>query len=235
MRGLKAVLFDKDGTIVDFDRTWGPAAGVVIQTLAGDDPAAVARLQEVSQFLPAEQRFLPTSPIVAGSAAHYGPLWAQALGREATQDFFSLVDRLFAENGMRHLTPIGQPRDVFARLHGSGLDLAIVTNDAEANARQQVEVLGLLPYLKAVHGYDSGFGSKPDPGMVLALAEAFGHAPDAMAVVGDSPHDLEAARAAGARFILVRSGPASVDALCGAADLVVDSVDDLPALLMPSA
>lgn len=232
MRGLKAVLFDKDGTIVDFDRTWGPAAGVVIETLAAGDPAALSRLQAVSQFIPEEARFLPTSPIVAGSAAHYGPLWAETLGREATQGFFSLVDRLFAETGLRHLTPIGRPKDVFARLHGGGLDLAIVTNDAEANARQQMDALGLSPYLRAVHGYDSGFGSKPGPGMVLALAEAFGHPPDAMAVVGDSAHDLAAARGAGARFILVRSGPAPVEDLLPDADLVVDTVDDLPALLM---
>ena len=168
---------------------------------------------------------------MAGSAAHYGPLWAETLGRAATQDFFSLVDRLFAEEGLRHLTPIGQPKEVFTHLSAGGLDLAIVTNDAEANARQQAEVLGLLPYLKAVHGYDSGFGSKPAPGMVLALAQMLGHAPDAMAVVGDSPHDLEAARGAGARFILVRSGPAPVDHLASEADLVVDSVDDLPRLL----
>lgn len=235
MLGLKAVLFDKDGTIVDFDRTWGPAAGFVIRTLAQGDTAACARLEAVSHFLPDEERFLPSSPLVAGSSAHYGPLWAETLGREADQDFFSLVDQLFAKAGLENLTAIGRPKDVFARLHGRGLDLAIVTNDAEANARQQAEALGLLPYLRAVHGYDSGFGSKPGPGMVTALAQMLGHAPDAMAVVGDSAHDLSAARGAGARFILVRSGPAPVADLYDAADLVVDSVDDLPALLAPDA
>lgn len=231
MQDLKALLFDKDGTLVDFDRTWGPAAGSVIRTLAGGDDAAMARLQAVSHFLPAEQRFLPTSPLVAGSSAHYGPLWAQTLGRDASADFLGLVDRLFAEAGLRHLTAIGRPRTVLENLHRQGIDLAIVTNDAEANARQQAAALGLTPFLSLVHGYDSGFGSKPSPGMVLAAAEALGHAPGAMAVVGDSAHDLAAARGAGARFILVRSGPAPVDHLYRDADAVVDSIDDLPALL----
>lgn len=228
MRDLTAVLFDKDGTLVHFDRTWGPAAGAVIRTLAAGDAHAAARLEEVSHYLADEERFLPTSPLVSGSSAHYGPLWAHALGRPATPEFFSLIDRLFAEEGLRYLTPIGRPKLALERLKAAGLDLGIVTNDAEANARQQAEALGFAGLLTAVHGYDSGFGSKPSAGMVTAFAERFGHRPAAMAVVGDSAHDFAAARSAGARFILVRSGPMPVDDLVADADLVVDSIDALP-------
>lgn len=229
--GLKALLFDKDGTLVHFDRTWGPAAGAVMRTLAGENAAALRRLEAVSHYLPGEERFLHTSPLVAGSSAHYGPLWAQALGQEASPDFLARLDALFSAEGLRHLTPIGRAAETLERLRGSGLFLAIVTNDAEANARLQAEALGFLPLLDAVHGYDSGFGSKPGPGMVRAVGERFGFAGPEMAVIGDSAHDLAAARSADARFILVRTGPAPVDDMVPLADLVVDSIDDLPGLL----
>ncbi|MFS8037078.1 HAD family hydrolase [Xanthobacter sp. AM11] len=235
MRDLTAVLFDKDGTLVHFDRTWGPAAGAVIRSLSGGDGAAAARLEAVSHYLADAERFLPTSPLVSGSSAHYGPLWAQALGRTATADFLALIDRLFAEEGLRHLTPIGRPKAVLEQLKAGGLDLGMVTNDAEANARQQAQALGIDGLLSAVHGYDTGFGSKPGPGMVRAFMERFGHRPGAVAVVGDSAHDLAAARGAGARFILVRTGPMPLADLLCEADLVVDSVDDLPAQLLPRA
>lgn len=235
MHDLTAVLFDKDGTLVHFDRTWGPAAGAVIRTLAAGDARAAARLEEVSHYLADEERFLPTSPLVSGSSAHYGPLWAHALGQPATPDFLSLIDRLFAEEGMRSLTPIGRPKATLERLKAGGLDLGIVTNDAEKSARQQAEALGFAQLLTAVHGYDSGFGSKPSPGMVLAFAERYGHRPGSIAVVGDSAHDFAAARSAGARFILVRTGPMPVADLIAEADLVVDSVDDLPEALLASA
>ncbi len=235
MRGLKALLFDKDGTFVHFDRTWGPSAGFVLRTLAQGDAAALKRLEDVSEYLPEEERFLPSSPLVAGSSAHYGPLWAQTLGRPADAEFLGLIDRLFREAGMRHLTPIGQPAQVLARLHEAGLRLAVVTNDAEANARQQADALGLTPYLDAVHGYDSGYGSKPGPGMISAVAARFSLPPATMAVVGDSAHDLAAAHSAGAKFILVRTGPAPVEHLYYEADLVVDSIDDLPARLLETA
>ncbi|MGU3494114.1 HAD family hydrolase [Xanthobacteraceae bacterium A53D] len=235
MTGLKALLFDKDGTLVHFDRTWGPAAGAVMRALAGDDARMLRRLEEISEYLPDEQRFLPSSPLVAGSSAHYGPQWADCLGRAADQDFFSQIDRLFSDEGLKALTPLGRPRDVLAHFHGQGMKLGIVTNDAERNSRLQADALGLTPLLELIHGYDSGFGSKPAPGMITAAADTLGLQPDEMAVIGDSVHDLTAAHAAGARFILVRTGPAPVEHLYDVADLVVDSIDDLPARLAASA
>lgn len=232
MRGLKALLFDKDGTLVHFDRTWGPSAGHVMRVLADGNADALARLETVSHYLPDEERFLPSSPLVAGSSAHYGPLWAQALGVPAETALFDRIDDLFREAGLRHLTPIGRPAEVLGKLQASGLRLGIVTNDAEENARTQADALGLLDLLDVVHGYDSGFGSKPDPGMVSAATQALKIFPGEVAVVGDSAHDLSAARGAGARFILVRSGPAPVEDLLPHSDLVVDSIDDLPSLLL---
>lgn len=231
LTGLKALLFDKDGTLVHFDRTWGPAAGAVMRTLAGEDTEALGRLEAISHYLPEEERFLPSSPLVAGSSAHYGPLWAQALGEEPTDAFLARLDALFSAEGLRSLTPLGRVRETLRGLHDRGLFLSIVTNDAEANARLQAEALGLLPLLGAIHGYDSGYGSKPGPGMIRAMGERFGFSGDEMAVVGDSAHDLTAARSAGARFILVRTGPAPVDEMVPLADLVLDSVDDLPGAL----
>ena len=78
---LRAILFDKDGTLIDFDATWGPAAYEVMRALACGDEAAFADLVRVSEYVLEERRFLPTSPLVAGSSASYGPLWAQALKR----------------------------------------------------------------------------------------------------------------------------------------------------------
>ncbi len=228
---IEALLFDKDGTLVDFDRTWGPAAGAVMGILAAGDGERLARLHAVSAYLPAEQRFEPWSPLVAGSSLHYGPLWAQVLGVPASPAFLTRIDMLFADEGQRFLTPIGRPDKALARLARGGLALGMVTNDAEANARRQADALGLSQWLDSIAGYDSGYGSKPDPGMVLAGAAQGGHVPGRVAVVGDTAHDLDAARAAGAQFILVRSGPAPVEHLASAADLVIDSVDDLPDVL----
>lgn len=232
VNALRALLFDKDGTLVDFDRTWGPAAREVIRRLAHDDADAIGRLHDVSHFIAAQDRFLVSSPLLAGSSAEYGPLWGEVLGRAPDVAFLTEIDRLFAEEGRRFITPIGRPRDTFTRLKAAGFVLGIASNDAEANTRMQAEVLGLSGLVAGIYGYDSGHGGKPAPGMIEAFCRDTALAPHQVALIGDTRHDLDAAKAAGARAILVRSGPAAVDPFAGEADLVVDDVATLADLLL---
>jgi phosphoglycolate phosphatase len=231
---LRAILFDKDGTLIDFDATWGPAAYEVMRELAGGDEQAFADLVRVSEYVLEERRFLPTSPLVAGSSASYGPLWAQALKRRPSADFYRHMDELFGYWGLRSLAPIGRPAELAGALAERGFRLGIATNDAESSGRAQAEALGLMAHLDFIAGYDSGFGGKPHPGMVLAFAAHCAVQPHEVALIGDSLHDLEAARAAGALSIAVLTGPLGPAAraeLEPHADHVLPSIDDLPALL----
>ncbi|MCC5977683.1 MAG: HAD family hydrolase [Salinarimonas sp.] len=229
-----AILFDKDGTLIDFDATWGPAAFAVMANLADGDGAALEELMRVSEYVLAERRFLPSSPLVAGSSAHYGPLWAQALGRGCDADFLALMDRLFLEAGLVHLAPIGDPQALCRDLERRGYLLGIATNDSQASAQAQARALGIDAQMRFVAGYDSGHGSKPEPGMITAFVAAHAMAPARVALVGDSLHDLHAARAAGICAIAVLSGPRGEAArveVAPFADYVIPSIVGLPALL----
>jgi phosphoglycolate phosphatase len=231
---LDAILFDKDGTLIDFDATWGPAAYEVMRILSGGDAAVFATLVRISEYVEPERRFRPTSPLIAGSSATYGPLWAEALGRPAGPELYREMDELFGTHSLKSLAPIAEPQAVLGALRRMGLVLGIATNDSEAAARSQAEALGLMPYLAFLAGYDSGFGPKPGPGMVRGFAEAFGLRPEAIAVVGDTAHDMHCARAAGAVAIAVLTGPfreAARDALEPHADHIIGSIAELPDLV----
>jgi phosphoglycolate phosphatase len=232
--GLEGILFDKDGTLIDFDATWGPTAYEVMCALSRGDARKLCALMQVSHYVEAERRLLPSSPLVAGSSATYGPLWAEALGRRPGLELYREMDELFSLFALRRLAPIAEPATVAALLKHRGLHLGIATNDAEASAKAQADALGLSPYLAYVAGYDSGYGGKPGPGMVLGFAEKCGIGLDRVAVVGDSLHDLYAARAAGAMAIAVLSGPLREGArseLAPHADHVIGSIVELPSLV----
>ncbi|MBX9932882.1 MAG: HAD family hydrolase [Methylobacterium sp.] len=234
MSVLRGLLFDKDGTLIDFDRTWGPAAYAVMQVLAEGDRPKLERLMAVSHYIEEERRFLPSSPLIAGSSAAYGPLWAAALGRLPGRAFFSEMDTLFRLEGLRALRPIGDPARIAEELAGMGYDLGIATNDAEASAKAQAEALGIGRFFRFVAGYDSGFGAKPNPGMITAFARSLGVEAARVAMIGDSAYDLIAARSAGAVAIAVLSGPlgdAARSELAPLADHVADSIAELPSLL----
>src|SRR5947199_9639054 len=76
---IRAILFDKDGTLVDFQRTWGPATHVVLTSLSEGDSATFERLCAVSLYDAAERRLLPGSPVVIETTYGYGKLWAEVL------------------------------------------------------------------------------------------------------------------------------------------------------------
>jgi phosphoglycolate phosphatase len=226
---IAAVLFDKDGTLIDFDGTWGPAFLATIRALARGEDALVRAQAEALHFSLEDQRFRPTSPIIAGSSAHYGRLWGDAIGRTDYAALRAEIDSLCAIESLKTLAPIGRPLEALAALSAQGLRLGVATNDSEASARRHVEALGLLQ-IEFIAGYDSGHGGKPEPGMVLAFARHLGVAPGAVAMVGDSVHDLHAARAAGALAVAVLTGPAVREELEPHADHVVADIGALPAL-----
>ncbi len=228
---LAGVLFDKDGTLFDLDLTWGRAGHAVMVELARGDPAAVARLADAMHYDVAARRFAPSSPLIAGAPDTYAHLWAEALGRAGDPAVLGELDRAFAAATLHWLAPIGDPAAVLLALRARGLALGVATNDGEGSARRQLAALELDGLMDFVAGYDTGHGAKPAPGMVLAFARSLGVEPARIAMVGDSPLDLRAARSAGALAVAVLTGPARRDELEPLADHVLDSIVDLPALV----
>ena len=228
---LTGILFDKDGTFVDFEKTWGTATYEVIRILSAGDAAATDRIVDAMHYHVPSRRFRATSPLIAGAPDSYVHLWADALGRANDATMLADLNRCFASETLRALAPLGSPAAVMTALHTRGLKLGLATNDTEASGRAQVVALGLDGLFDFYAGYDSGHGAKPDAGMVLAFARAIGAAPDRIAMVGDSAHDMNAARAAGALAVAVLTGPASRDDLEPLADHVLAGIEDLPMLV----
>ncbi len=227
---IRAILFDKDGTLVDIQSTLGPATCDVLRRLSGSD-AMFARLAALTGVDTAARRLMPGCPVISEATSVYGRTWAQALGRAYTGEFEREIDRLFLDATLAHLHPIGDPLAVLSELRQAGYRLGIMTNDADANTHAQLRRLGLAELVEFVAGYDSGFGQKPDAAPVLAFAARAGVTPGEIAVVGDSPHDLIAARAAGALAVGVLSGPNGADALAPHADVLLPSIMKLAAWL----
>jgi phosphoglycolate phosphatase len=232
---IRAILFDKDGTLVDFQRTWGPATHEVLSRLCDGDRSAFERVAAVSLYDAAARKLLPGSPVVIETTYGYGKLWAEALGRPLTAEFVAEIDRMYFQATLDSLTAMGDVKALLGGLAARGLRLGLMTNDADANTRAQLERLGIAGLLEFVAAYDSGFGAKPAPDPVLAFAKFAGVAPAEIAVVGDTVHDLAAARAAGALAVGVLSGPTDGKLLAPLADVLLPSIAELDAWLRRNA
>jgi phosphoglycolate phosphatase len=228
---LAGILFDKDGTLIHFNQTWNPAVLAVMRRQTAGDPLKLGRLADALDYDLEIEGFRPGALFVAGTWADYGPVWAEALGVANDQQFEDETNRLLVEECAISLAPVGDPADVAQTLVARGVQLGIATNDCEIAARQQAAALGLMPHLAFIAGYDSGFGAKPEPGMIEGFARHIGADAAHVALVGDSVHDMDAARRAGALAIGVLTGPLGREELALHADHVIHSIADLPALI----
>lgn len=229
MTSITAVLFDKDGTLLDFQATWGPATAEVLAELSGNDGTVFADLAASCGFDLKTSRLLPGSPIIGGYTGDFAPAWASRLAAPHDRAFASHVDALFRRASLKYLTAYADVPAALDRFAHAGIPVGVATNDAEATARAHLGKLAILPRFAFVAGYDSGYGPKPGGGMVEAFARRVGVATGSVALVGDSPHDIIAARAVGAVPIGIARTQAAAEAL---SYLDVTSVADLRDLLL---
>lgn len=228
---IRAILFDKDGTLFDFEATFAPATADVVKSLSAGDPDAAGEMARLAGFDLARQRFLPSSVVVAGTAADLAQLWSGVLGQTGITPLAARIDGLYEQFTRHHLTLFPFADGILAELAASGLVLGVATNDAEAGARAHLEAAGIARHFSFVCGYDSGHGAKPGPGMVLAFARHCGVPPGEVMMVGDSTHDMVAGRSAGAVTTAVLSGLAGAEAFDGTADAICNDIGQLPQLL----
>ena len=228
---IKAILFDKDGTLVDFDKTWA-ATNRKAAMIAADGDAGLAEfllnecgMDPVTGTTRADSMFAAANAneIALHMVRHGSPILPEKLAR--------LLDQAFVE-GAESPWPICDLDVLMLTLSGAGLPIGIASSDGEASIRRTVEVLGVARHVSFIAGYDSGHGPKPEPGMIHAFAAHLGLGASQIAMVGDNRHDMEMARAAGAGAAIgVLSGTGSHQTLAELADVLIGSVADLPQLL----
>ncbi|MEZ5750646.1 MAG: HAD family hydrolase [Paracoccaceae bacterium] len=226
MTDIRAILFDKDGTLFDFNATWGAWALALLRDLGDGDASRIADLAGRISFDVQAARFDRASPVIAGTGREVAELLAGGLPHLGLEE---LERRLEAEAQRAPLVPAVPLRPLLERLRAQGLRLGVATNDFEAVAHRHVA--DVHDQFDFIAGFDSGHGGKPEPGMLLAFARACGVPPGNVLMVGDSRHDLVAGRAAGMRTLGVLTGVATASDLADLADDVRPDIGHIPELL----
>jgi phosphoglycolate phosphatase len=228
---LRAVLFDKDGTLLDFEASWCAVYRSLARDVAEGDETRAAALLDSGGFDTEAGRFRPGSVFAAGTTVDLVRLWFPHLGSAESAATVAEFNDVFYESGIRHSVPIRGLTDTLQSLSGLGIAMGVATNDATDAARAALDMLGVSGWLPHVYGYDAVPNPKPAPDTVHAFAAATGIKPADMAVVGDNLHDLHMARNAGVGLAIgVLTGNGARSDLEPHADVVLNSIRDLPAL-----
>lgn len=122
------------------------------------------------------------------------------LGISDAFEFSDMVTRLAIEDGLHEALLHSGVYDTLKTLEARKLHRALVTNNFQANVDQALILHAMEDMFDVIVTRESVAKIKPDPEMVrLALA---GRDPDDAVMVGDTAHDVEAARAAGVTAVV---------------------------------
>jgi phosphoglycolate phosphatase len=226
---IKAVLFDKDGTLIDVNGTWVPFYKAMLKQEQGLSPAEVEDKMLAAGHNPATNTFLAGSTLAGGTTRQLVELWWPDASAAEHAKITHRLDHDFAPLALQHLTPLMPLAPVFEALQAIGLKLGVATNDGETSAKRHMTALKVEHFFAAILGADSVDVPKPSGQMVQMFAANTGFAPHEIAMVGDNTHDLEEARNGGAGLAIgVLTGNAQRHHLEHHADYIFDSVADLP-------
>ncbi len=218
LAGVRAVVFDWDGTLVDTLPLKIGHAGLLFQERFGLPRAGVEAAYRTHSGIPRRALF---DRIVADVQ---GPTLSDAQYAEISAAFTQLNRQTLDP---RHLFSDVPP--AFDALRRRGYRLAISSAAAPDEVRGGADRLGLTPSLDAVLGSDGAFAK--GAAHLGHISEMLGVSTDALCVVGDERADMRLSRAAGARAVGRLGSTTDADLrAAGAQAVITDLLQLLPML-----
>ena len=216
-RTVRALIFDLDGTLIDSQRD-------LIHSVN-------AMLRELRRAELAEET-------ISGYIGHGAPrLVARSLGEnveEAEQKRALAFFLAYYEEHKLDFT-VAYPGVAEALEALAPMPMAVLTNKPVRISVRILEALGLAKYFRAVYGGNSFETKKPDPFGANTILREFGAAATEAIMVGDSEVDVQTARNAGMVAATVNFGFGIHDREAYPADIYLERMTDLVAVVKNGA
>jgi phosphoglycolate phosphatase len=204
MQGISLVIFDLDGTLVDSREDIAAAVNAALAQVG----SATRRVDEIA-------------PRIGEPLDAIFRRWLPAQSPHLLADAVAAYRSFYFDNCARSSALYPGVRECLDRL--APIPLAVATTKTTRQAIRVCEQLDLARHFAVIQGCD-GIPHKPDPAVVRAVLSRLGVAPGAAWMVGDTPMDVEAGRAAGCATCAVTwgiGGRAALEAV--GPDLLVDA------------
>ena len=234
------IIFDKDGTLTDFRKTWFPILekrlDILVEKLQLRNRQEAFRKTTYKRFGISGDHIDPYGPFPYTPPHEDEVIFATVLydfgipyekgKREARA---SVIEAEVEIDRTRLSVLYNGVEDLLRELHAGGVLLTLATADLTDIASSTLKHLGIFDLFDYVVGADMVTHNKPHPEMVEKTLEALSIASLKTALVGDSIVDMQMGKAAGIGLTagVTESGIATRHDLSCHSDVVLDSVRDI--------
>ncbi|HZD60582.1 MAG TPA: HAD family phosphatase [Anaerolineae bacterium] len=206
---IKAFIFDIDGTLVDTRQLHIDAWQRAFSEFGIEVPADQIQSQLGRRAIDIAKALLPESK------------------QGETMRVVEAKWRIFRELHPA-VKPLPKVKELFDLLHRRGIVLALATSTIRQDAEFYIDILSLRGLIGTLVAAEDIQHSKPHPEIFLKAAARLSVSPEEAVMVGDSPHDMRAAKDAGMIAIGVLSGGFPKEDLHNAgADHIYRDIEDL--------
>jgi phosphoglycolate phosphatase len=232
-RRIRAILFDKDGTLFKFNETWVPVFLACAKVIAEGNALLERELLMKAGLNVETQTLVPGSIFNYGTVKETAAQWFPVVEKYRITSLDQLIrtmethsQKLAIDNAVAAVEDM--PKFFGHLKHDLDLVLGLVTCDSTAGAERVLVRHQVREFFDFVAGYDGVWPVKPDPMLVESFTKLTGIVRDEIAIVGDAPRDMMLARNAQvAHAIGVLTGPFPHETLAPLADVVLSSIGEL--------
>lgn len=220
MNKVKLVIFDLDGTLVDLSKISFLSINHALKNMG-------LQTRSFEELLYFSQKNLPRDQVLD-----------TLLGKDRNEGMEKELIRLylsyFAKNHLEHTFLLPGVFETLQRLEDNGISIALATRRPRQVVFEELEKFKIQRFFKAVVAFeDTGLEKmKPDPTSVHMILAKLKVSPENCILVGDSPLDADAGKAAGVAVFLLPTGPYPQEVLASKnPDAILQSLADLKDVL----
>lgn len=218
---MEWILFDKDGTLIEFDRSWEKIGVRFVQSLLETFPvhnkeAALRQLGVIKESID------PKSVMGSGSLQQIIQAFNDVTGQDTT-DWSKSTSQKLVDERIPEINWVEGVKEALIDLKAKGYQLGIVTSDTKKGVEQFLAHTNATSLFDLIISTEADAYEKPNP----KVLSQYNVDPQKVAIVGDTANDMKTASNANLGMAIgVLTGIATKEEL-HEADIILNSAADI--------
>jgi phosphoglycolate phosphatase len=230
----QAIIFDKDGTLIDFDAFWVNISTEAISDVLCSCGYVGISVEEILERYGVHNGETSVEGILCkGTYAQMGQIVCDVLKEHGYQPEADAIIKLVTDMHIKHMdagkvvSTCPDLPGVMKRLKVLGLKLAVVTTDNRQMTMKCLSELGVTEFFDVIYTDDGTIPTKPDSACAEDFCRRFDLEKERILMVGDTLTDVAFAKNTGISMIAVAKRKENRDLLLKHTDVVLPDVSYL--------